>query len=634
MKKRLLLVFIAITILFALLLQGCRDSEDNETAWAFYIYLCGSDLESDKSEGSNLIDTLEKMVQSGEMPKEVCFVIQTGGSTKWRRTDIDYDKIDRFYIDSNGLIKEEALPLQSMSDSKTLEDFIKYCRAEHPAEHSMLSFWDHGAGTIGGLCFDENYEGEKLTLDKMLEAFMGAADNNEKLFDIIHMDVCLMASVDTANICQGYADYLLASQETAIGLDYDTVLKNVKDIETVEPLALCKDICDIYIKENVKSGKLTESVIDLNEIDAVLQAFDEFGLEAISKMNEDSDFYAKYQRAVLSTLNFARDSQLGISMAEMIDLGDLAYKTGEFMTTSKKLLDAIDKCVLYKVGGFKQDAAHGLSCYAGYNKNNLDEYIKVGAATAFKCFYSLGMTGEVDDSEAEYLVAANVDITNIVSDIKTDESELEGCDIYISDDNFTYIEPGKKNSMNLIEVDYLLSVNYNGREIILGDDNQMVSDWEDGIFSAYFNGYWGHVNGVPVCIYLDYADDKYLSYLAPVMINGADGYLQIGFSYDTSEWVIEGFYYYDRNDEMEYTERTELQDVINGMEITFLSPKLMDDGYEEIGRIIYSDETIFTWEMLPDGNYSLIYEMWKTDYSIIVSQWIDMELKDGWITYK
>ena len=51
-----------------------------------------------------------------------------------------------------------------MGEAQTLADFVACGLANSPAENMGLVFWNHGGGSISGVCFDENYDKDSLSL--------------------------------------------------------------------------------------------------------------------------------------------------------------------------------------------------------------------------------------------------------------------------------------------------------------------------------------------------------------------------------------------------------------------------------------------------------------------------------------
>jgi len=73
-------------------------------------------------------------------------------------------------------------------------------------------FWDHGGGSLTGVCLDEQHGGS-LTLPEIDEALSKAGTR----MDVVGFDTCLMATLENAQMMARHADYLVASEETEPG---------------------------------------------------------------------------------------------------------------------------------------------------------------------------------------------------------------------------------------------------------------------------------------------------------------------------------------------------------------------------------------------------------------------------------
>ena len=92
-----------------------NNSMGNENSWTLFIYMCGSDLESNYNHASSDI----KEMISGSECDNVNIIIQTGGAYRWNKPCIDKDKIGRYIIKKNRLELVESHPDANMGDIKT-----------------------------------------------------------------------------------------------------------------------------------------------------------------------------------------------------------------------------------------------------------------------------------------------------------------------------------------------------------------------------------------------------------------------------------------------------------------------------------------------------------------------------------
>ena len=137
-------------------------------------------------------------ITSGVWPDSVNIVVQTGGATHWGNRMVNPNRTQRFLY-SGGEFREIAnLPLQQASSPKTLAGFLRFCRDEYPADHSMLIFFDHGGGPFG--YGRDSIFGEMMTLKQLREALSSVYRPNiaKPAFDIIGFDACLASARNTS----------------------------------------------------------------------------------------------------------------------------------------------------------------------------------------------------------------------------------------------------------------------------------------------------------------------------------------------------------------------------------------------------------------------------------------------------
>jgi hypothetical protein len=124
-----------------------------------FIYLCGTDLESEKGNMASI--NIEEMLKAAKSDK-VNVVFQTGGTKQWGYEDINPDKIQRFQVDGDGFVLKDEQELASMGSADTLGAYLKWGVEAYPADKYMCLLWNHGGGSVAGVCFDELYENDSL----------------------------------------------------------------------------------------------------------------------------------------------------------------------------------------------------------------------------------------------------------------------------------------------------------------------------------------------------------------------------------------------------------------------------------------------------------------------------------------
>ena len=139
-------------------------------SWTIFIYLCGTDLESPMFRGGSATDDIKEM-KAATADDRIRFVIQTGGTTFWHNGDMDEDLNQRFVIEGGKLIKVGEEDRVSMGKTSTLAEFLKWGVKNFAAEKMGVVLWDHGGGSIEGVCWDE-YDEDCLTLREIDAALL------------------------------------------------------------------------------------------------------------------------------------------------------------------------------------------------------------------------------------------------------------------------------------------------------------------------------------------------------------------------------------------------------------------------------------------------------------------------------
>ena len=105
-----------------------------EGTWTIFIYLCGSDLESENGAGVNDIAEMAQATQNDK----VRFVVQTGGSSKWNYDGISADKSQRFVVENGDITMVYEDNDVSMGDTNTLADYLTWGLKTYPADNMGL----------------------------------------------------------------------------------------------------------------------------------------------------------------------------------------------------------------------------------------------------------------------------------------------------------------------------------------------------------------------------------------------------------------------------------------------------------------------------------------------------------------
>ena len=604
-------------------------------SWAVYWYLCGSDLESNGGFATNDLSELMEV----ELPENVNVVIETGGSAVWQNDLMDADKLQRWLYNSEGLQLVDEQPSASMGEAQTLADFLSFAKENYPAEKTAVVFWNHGGGSVTGAAFDEIYGYDSLTLDEMYQAFSSVWNPSmeKQPLELIGFDTCLMATVDVAYTFADLAHYLVASEETepANGWYYSQWVGTLAQNPSMNGEELGKVICDAYYagcEEVGTQDNTTLSLTDLTKVQPLLDAYDTFGAEALAAACTDPGFFSQFGRVAAQSENYGGNTKEQ-GYTNMVDLGHMARQSVGMLGSAQEVLDALDDCVLYQVGGQYRTEATGLSCYYSYNGDveDFNSYAGLGAGVAFKYFYSYELTGELDDSGMAYI--ADMDFEELPEVKNLLSTDWDGAPLDLDEDGVSFLTLGPEANDILAGIGF--SLYYVDEEsdmmLLLGTDNDMNADWDNGVFSDNFRGVWGSIDGNIVYMELSYESEDYNLYAIPVLLNGEEYNLQVVYDFSTDEWNVLGARQGIDNSGMADKELRLLQEGDEITTIWYMSTASGDDEFEPYtaATVTVTADTAFGEMELPDGSYSMVYEMRDAMDNYAYSEPVTFDCADG-----
>lgn len=655
MKRKLLSIL--LTLILILSLAACNTesetpdstatpdtSETRDTSgtsdiidgsWAVYWYLCGSDLETN---GGFATTDLSEM-QEVQLPENVNIVIQTGGAAVWQNEMMDPSKLQRWLYNSEGLQLLEEQETANMGDAGTLTDFLSFANENYPADKVAVTFWNHGGGSVSGAAFDELHGSDSLDLTEMYQAFNAvwpANKENPKL-ELVGFDTCLMATVDVAAVFQNFSKYLVASEEVEPGNGwlYSGWLGELAENPSMNGKDLGIAICNTYYEGCEAVGtqdQVTLSLTDLTKVTPLLEAYESFGQEAFAAAAQDPGFFAQLGRAASQSENYGGNTKEQ-GYTNMVDLGHLARQTSWMLPSAKGVSDALAECVLYKVSGIYRTEATGLSCYYSYNGDisDLNGYINMGTGIAFKHLYAYGLTGEMAEGGDEYL--ASLDINELPKITTLADMNWDGAPLDVNDEGSSFLTLGPEADNILAGIGFSLYYvdETNDKMLLLGTDNDITADWENGVFYDNFRGVWGAIDGHIVYMELSFEGEDYNLYSVPVLLNGEAYNLQVVYDFTEEKWSILGA---SQGIDESGMASKELRLLAEGDVITTIWKSAShsgDDDFEMFAaeEVTVTADTAFGEAPLFDGKYSMVFEMWDAAGNYARSDAVTFDCTDG-----
>jgi hypothetical protein len=508
--------------------------------------MCDSTLESKSGEATKNINEM----LSVNADENVNIIIQTGGTSNWSTTGISATNADRYKIENKKLVLiERSAENQNFGESQTLTDFVNFGLTNYPAGHTALILWDHGGGSVKGVCLDENYDNDFLTLPELGTALKDA-DIKTK-FDFIGFDACLMATYETASVLSPYANYMLASEEKepSGGWNYTTLMTKLGSNSFYD------DMLSAYAEKSKKKEYYTLSYFDLNgmaEVDKMLsQLIDE--MSALGK------------RDVVNAINSAMT--FGLSGSGLFDLGNLFTYFD---------IDGDYTNYVSSVSSELRSGATGLSIYFPlYDESGLSNYLTV---------------------------SQNEKYNNFLTDFATNNGETINFVNYaqVVDNKLTFtIDPD--SMANFAEAEYVLfSFNddeYSSKAYLLGIDNDTTVIGNKITIS--FEGRWVEFGGKLLCCTILDEYDGYTIYQAPVMVNDEDATLLFGYSPKTKKTNVIGIIF-------DGDENGRVYSLDDGDMVLIIGKEYSEEDYTKLylndNEFEYSGQTINV-VTLPDGIY-------------------------------
>ena len=537
-------------------------SRSDDGVWTIFVYLCGTDLETDSGMGT---DDLEEMAKSSPSDK-VRFVVQTGGTEEWTEDDVDTDKTDRFLVQNGEITKVDEKKLTNMGTPDTLADFLVWGTSNYSSEHMGLVLWNHGGGSITGVCFDEKYDQDSITLMEMDAALLKASETSKRKFDFIGYDACLMGTVEVANVLATYADYMYGSEEMEPGSGWDyTVIGNfLSKNPDSDTEALGKVVCDSFYESNVKADDeelTTLAVIDLSKIDNLILNFNSFA-KNMYDAGEDASNLADMIRGIEEVDNFGGNNKTE-GYTNMVDMGGICDACSAYADGADKVNQALDAAIVYQVTGSTHPDVSGLSMYYPLSiqgSNELSLFSKVSVSPYYVSFVDrLGKTVATSESFDDYTPDQWLEDDEWEYGELSDDSYWDYLDDYEQTGESPYItfdeepavdengtlgfkldENGIDNAADIYALVYELSDD--GEDIIeIGETIDIQGDWDTGRFYDNFDGYWLSLpDGQNLATYIADSTDDYVVYTSPILLNGEETNLRMRQYYEDGRVEIEG----------------------------------------------------------------------------------------------
>ena len=369
MKKRfcVLLALVMISTLFTLPATGAQEGERELT---ILMYICGSDLESEEGEAS---EDIREMASSGiGASGEVSVLLATGGTSRWSGYNFSSRNVQYYRLESSRPVLMKDAGRMSMGDANTLSSFLRYGISAAPARRYILVLWDHGGGPVYGLCNDENYRDESLSLAELKTGLDNGLQGRK--LDIIGFDCCLMNCVDLCSDMVGIADYSVVSQElvSGTGLDYDGWMKLILENPGISSEEIAVLMAETYVQDNSRgrnASTATMTVVSSAKMPGVMRAADAFSASLAQQMDTNLAGVVRLRTQLTSFGEFMDEDA-----SDLVDVSDMCDAFSALLPQeSADLKEAARQAVCYNCTTSDIAAyAHGLSFFLPYKTVSAD----------------------------------------------------------------------------------------------------------------------------------------------------------------------------------------------------------------------------------------------------------------------
>ena len=361
MKRFLSILLAAAVLTGSAVFAGIPQAKAEMNEVTILAYICGTDLESDEGEASA---DIREMISAGIGGSgAVSAVIATGGCQEWQRFSFSTRSVQYYRLGNSEpeLLKDAGK--RNMGDAGTLSDFLSYAISAAPAKRYILVFWDHGGGPVFGLCNDQNFNDDSLSLAELRTGLQKGLNGTK--MDIIAFDCCLMNCVDLCYDLCGYTDYAVVSQElvSGTGLNYDEWIKPVVQDPSVPTRSIAMSMADTYVAENSRgrnAGTATMSVISTEKMPAVMDAANAFSASLTREIESNLSGVVRLRTQLTSFGEF-----LDSDASDLVDVEDMCTAFSALLPAeSETLKQASRQAVSYNVTTSDiASYAHGMSFF-------------------------------------------------------------------------------------------------------------------------------------------------------------------------------------------------------------------------------------------------------------------------------
>lgn len=342
--------------------------------WTVLVYLDGdNDLEEYAFDDFN---TMETIGSTADIRILVYVDFWTGSHTPFtgaRCYEITQDNNPSLIVSTQ---LPAGLPSEpNMGQWQTLRDFIVFGQAYAPADHYLLTLWNHGAGAYG-LCVDDT-SSDRLTISELKQALN---DPLVQHLDIVAFDACLMGQLEVAYEIRDATDIVVFSEESVplTGFPYEDILLNLTTFPNSGPKTVATSMVYYYVTAYDFGGRYYDPLYN----DICLSAIETSKLSSVAlNLDQLVDSLAGSTSTPLTyeMLSWARSTTQGFTWADFMDLNSFASSITSYFSSASpvyqlavNLSNSIQACVFEEMHLSGLTDASGLGAvFASYEPYQL-----------------------------------------------------------------------------------------------------------------------------------------------------------------------------------------------------------------------------------------------------------------------
>ena len=559
MKKGLICLLLVLAVMLA---AGAALAGETTT---LLVYMCGTDLQD-----AGCMDLVEMAeVEAGDA---INVVVLAGGASEWDIEDLKGNTRNLAVIRDGYFEELEQWKQASMGSPESLKEFLEYGMTEYPADRMIVVLWDHGAGSEGGICFDETADDDGLTIVEINSVLYSLKKSvPDYHINIFGCDACMMATYEMAAMLSHHnIDYYVASEELEPGTGwyYTGWLEMLKDDPSVSDADLCSAIVDSFMQESLNNDPddyLTLSAVDLSGIGALETCMEKFASVMTGKIEEGHLSDIRRGRSRMYTFGSFADGSW-----DMVDLGAVLDAYAQFdSNTAAEAKRCLSRTVLCSSQTNNLDTCCGLSILipqdtaddfseysAGFNLSSVipnwvsfvNSYVSQlqGGSWHFTAS-SAGQISSGMEFDETFVSGSYWPFSFLQWDDEEEcyleEAEAQEYAISDTDQGFTAVL-SQEDLAYLDYVEGMLLMDFSDDEmecyVDFGLMQNNLIDWQSGMVCSLYDGTWPLFGGQPVPLYDQTNNEHSRRSLIPVKLNGVYTYLVVVFPAGGTEGRIIG----------------------------------------------------------------------------------------------